>query len=75
MLLLDNPQEEFLLLSQPLTDKQVSRAWEWLVWALEQPPSKRVPPKEFKKLDQEDWMILLEELHLTYEEQREHQLQ
>jgi hypothetical protein len=75
MLALDNQQEEFLPLSQPLTDEQVSKAWEWLVWALEQPPSKQVPPEEFKKLDRDDWLILLEELNLTYEEQREHRLQ
>jgi hypothetical protein len=75
MLLLDNQQEEFLPLSQPLTDEQVSKAWEWLVWALEQPPGKRVPPDEFKKLDRDDWLILLEELNLTYKEQREHLLQ
>jgi hypothetical protein len=75
MFLLDNPQEYHLPLSQELDDQQVSKAWEWLVWALDQPPSKRVPPKEFKTLDQQDWLVLLEELNLTYEQQKLHPLQ
>jgi hypothetical protein len=68
-------QPNQLQLSQPLNNQQVGKAWEWLVWALQQPPSKRVPPQEFKELDQQDWVLLLQELNETYEEQKHHLLQ
>jgi hypothetical protein len=61
-----------LQLSHPLNDQQVSQAWEWLIWAMDQPPHKRVPPEPFQKLEPTDWLQLLEELHATYQELRQH---
>ena len=59
-----------LPLTQPLDDQQVSQAWAWLTWALEQPSHLRVPPPELQHLKPEDWLVLMWELQEMLEERQ-----
>ena len=69
------PEQVPLPLSKEMSDDEISAAWEWILWAVNQPKHLRVPPPQFKDLDSEDWLILVQELNLTLEEQKQHPVQ
>jgi len=54
--------------SQPLTDRQISKAWKWLDRAVRSPNRPRKVPAEFRNLEDRDWTLLVHLLELAMRE-------